>query len=85
MQALAEFGVVFLLFVIGIELKPSRLWVMRRSVFGRIGFLIFASLSCQYQNALRARVVGLINRKTTRAPVMATEPSRQYTGCWSLI
>jgi len=31
---LAEFGVVFLLFVIGIELKPSRLWVMRRSVFG---------------------------------------------------
>ncbi|MFC1680480.1 monovalent cation:proton antiporter-2 (CPA2) family protein [Pseudomonadota bacterium] len=31
---LAEFGVVFLLFVIGIELKPSRLWVMRRTVFG---------------------------------------------------
>ncbi|MCU7857140.1 MAG: cation:proton antiporter, partial [Candidatus Thiodiazotropha sp. (ex Lucinoma borealis)] len=31
---LAEFGVVFLLFVIGIEMKPSRLWVMRRSVFG---------------------------------------------------
>jgi len=31
---LAEFGVVFLLFVIGIEIKPSRLWVMRRSVFG---------------------------------------------------
>ena len=31
---LAEFGVVFLLFIIGIELKPSRLWLMRRSVFG---------------------------------------------------
>lgn len=31
---LAEFGVVFLLFIIGIELKPSRLWVMRNSVFG---------------------------------------------------
>lgn len=31
---LAEFGVVFLLFVIGLELKPSRLWVMRKSVFG---------------------------------------------------
>ena len=30
----AEFGVVFLLFVIGIELKPARLWVMRRMVFG---------------------------------------------------
>jgi monovalent cation:proton antiporter-2 (CPA2) family protein len=31
---LAEIGVVFLLFVIGIELKPSRLWQMRRLVFG---------------------------------------------------
>ncbi|MDH3872239.1 MAG: monovalent cation:proton antiporter-2 (CPA2) family protein, partial [Gammaproteobacteria bacterium] len=31
---LAEFGVVFLLFIIGIELKPARLWIMRRLVFG---------------------------------------------------
>jgi monovalent cation:proton antiporter-2 (CPA2) family protein len=31
---LAEFGVIFLLFVIGIELKPARLWIMRRQVFG---------------------------------------------------
>jgi len=31
---LAELGVVLLLFVIGIELKPSRLWLMRRLVFG---------------------------------------------------
>ena len=31
---LAEIGVVLLLFVIGIELKPSRLWLMRRHVFG---------------------------------------------------
>ena len=30
----AELGVVMLLFVIGIELKPSRLWLMRRMVFG---------------------------------------------------
>ena len=30
----AELGVVFLLFIIGLELKPSRLWVMRRPVFG---------------------------------------------------
>jgi monovalent cation:proton antiporter-2 (CPA2) family protein len=30
----AEFGVVLLLFVIAIELKPSRLWLMRRLVFG---------------------------------------------------
>jgi glutathione-regulated potassium-efflux system ancillary protein KefC/glutathione-regulated potassium-efflux system protein KefB len=30
----AEFGVVLLLFVIGLELLPSRLWQMRRKVFG---------------------------------------------------
>ncbi len=30
----AELGVVFLLFGIGLELKPSRLWVMRHMVFG---------------------------------------------------
>jgi glutathione-regulated potassium-efflux system protein KefB len=30
----AEFGVVFLLFVIGLELSPQRLWLMRRVVFG---------------------------------------------------
>jgi len=31
---LAEIGVVLLLFVIGIELKPSRLWLLRKLVFG---------------------------------------------------
>lgn len=30
----AELGVVFLLFVLGLELKPSRLWQMRRDIFG---------------------------------------------------
>ncbi|WP_040678384.1 monovalent cation:proton antiporter-2 (CPA2) family protein [Nitratireductor pacificus] len=30
----AELGVVFLLFIIGLELKPARLWAMRRSIFG---------------------------------------------------
>lgn len=30
----AELGVVFLLFIVGLEMKPSRLWVMRRMVFG---------------------------------------------------
>lgn len=33
-RGLAELGVVFLLFIIGIELKPARLWLMRRQVFG---------------------------------------------------
>jgi monovalent cation:proton antiporter-2 (CPA2) family protein len=33
-RGFAELGVVFLLFIIGLELQPSRLWVLRRSVFG---------------------------------------------------
>lgn len=35
---LAEFGIVFLLFMIGLELSPTRLWDMRKLVFG-LGFL----------------------------------------------
>ncbi|CAD6508875.1 glutathione-regulated potassium-efflux system protein KefB [Candidatus Profftia tarda] len=30
----SELGVVFLLFLIGLELKPSKLWALRRSIFG---------------------------------------------------
>ncbi len=30
----SEFGVVILLFLIGLELKPQRLWVMRKPIFG---------------------------------------------------
>ena len=30
----AEFGVVLLLFIIGLELQPARLWTLRRAVFG---------------------------------------------------
>lgn len=36
----AEIGVVLLLFVIGLELQPSRLWALRKSVFG-LGTLQF--------------------------------------------
>ena len=31
---ISEFGVVLMLFVIGLELSPQRLWVMRHAVFG---------------------------------------------------
>ena len=30
----AELGIVFLLFIIGLELKPSRLWSLRAQIFG---------------------------------------------------
>jgi len=30
----AELGVVMFLFIIGLEMQPSRLWAMRRDIFG---------------------------------------------------
>jgi monovalent cation:proton antiporter-2 (CPA2) family protein len=50
----SELGVVMLLFVIGLELSPSRLWVMRRSVFGAGGLQVALSAA-----ALGAIAVGL--------------------------
>jgi glutathione-regulated potassium-efflux system protein KefB len=39
----AELGVVLLLFIIGLELQPSRLWQMRGHVFGLGGAQVGAS------------------------------------------
>jgi glutathione-regulated potassium-efflux system protein KefB len=40
---LAEFGVVLLLFLIGLELKPKRLWAMRSAIFGLGGAQVGAT------------------------------------------
>ncbi|MBN1987154.1 MAG: cation:proton antiporter [Prolixibacteraceae bacterium] len=39
----AEFGVVLMLFVIGLELQPSLLWKMRQSIFGLGGLQVLLS------------------------------------------
>jgi glutathione-regulated potassium-efflux system ancillary protein KefC len=39
----AELGVVLLLFLIGLELQPSRLWELRRSVFGLGGVQVLGT------------------------------------------
>jgi monovalent cation:proton antiporter-2 (CPA2) family protein len=39
----SEFGVVLMLFLIGLELNPSRLWILRRSVFGLGGAQVLAA------------------------------------------
>ncbi len=39
----AEFGVVMMLFLIGLELKPNLLWDMRRSIFGLGGLQLLIS------------------------------------------
>ncbi len=49
-RQLAELGIVFLLFLIGLELSFDRLWTMRRTVFGLGGL----------QVAVTAAVIGLI-------------------------
>ncbi|MDE2792115.1 MAG: monovalent cation:proton antiporter-2 (CPA2) family protein [Paracoccaceae bacterium] len=51
---LAELGVVLLLFVIGLELQPRRLWAMRRAVFGLGGgqFVLTASALAGFAFAL---------------------------------
>ncbi|MEA3410668.1 MAG: monovalent cation:proton antiporter-2 (CPA2) family protein [Pseudomonadota bacterium] len=62
---LAELGVVLLLFVIGIELKPSRLWLMRRMVFG-LGSLqvvvtgVLLSAAAHFVFGLEARAAVLV-------------------------
>ena len=61
---LAEFGVVLLLFVIGLELQPSRLRAMRKSVFG-LGVLQVLTTSVIF--TLVARAFGL----STSASVIA--------------
>ena len=39
----AEFGIVMLLFLIGLELLPSRLWELRRSIFGMCAAQVIAT------------------------------------------
>ena len=73
----AELGVVFLLFVIGLELKPSRLWVMRKMVFGLgtaqvlVSALVLGLLAWLYGlGATTSVVIGLILALSSTAFVL---------------
>ena len=59
----AELGVVLLLFIIGLELQPSRLWALRRNVFGWGSFQLFVS-------AALLAVAGLLLGVPLRAAVV---------------
>jgi glutathione-regulated potassium-efflux system ancillary protein KefC len=39
----AEFGVVLMLFLVGLELEPQRLWSLRKTIFGWGNFQLFGS------------------------------------------
>ncbi len=52
----SEIGVVLLLFIIGLELQPSRLWALRRTVFGMGAVQVLVSTALL---TLAARALGL--------------------------
>ncbi len=52
----AEFGVVLMLFLIGLELEPEMLWQMRKRLLGLGGFQVLATLSAI---AILLQVAGL--------------------------
>jgi glutathione-regulated potassium-efflux system ancillary protein KefC len=59
----AEFGVVLLLFLIGLELDPDRLWALRRPIFGWGGAQVVGVAAVLWAAALAVGVdwrVGLI-------------------------
>jgi len=73
----AEFGVVMLLFVIGLELEPSRLWRMRRSIAGLGGLqvgvttIVLAALSMLLQpDWKQALALGMILSLSSTAIVL---------------
>jgi len=83
----AELGVVFLLFIIGLELKPARLWVMRKMVFGLgtaqvlVSAAIIAALAWLYGLEAQASVVvGLILALSSTAFVLQMLAEKKQLG-----
>ncbi|HMV63943.1 MAG TPA: monovalent cation:proton antiporter-2 (CPA2) family protein [Zoogloea sp.] len=80
----AELGVVLLLFVIGLELKPSRLWALRHSVFG-LGALQMAGVAAALAGVghyfglswSAASLVGIILALSSTAFVLPTLAERR--------
>ena len=83
----AELGVVFLLFVVGLELKPARLWVMRRMVFGLgTSQVVFSALAIALVawlfgfTANAAIVVGLVLALSSTAFVLQMLAEKKQLG-----
>ena len=75
----AEFGVVLMLFVIGLELQPSLLWKMRKSIFGLGGLQVLITATVIAGFALifnfelnRSIAIGLILALSSTAIVLQT-------------
>ena len=57
---IAEFGVVLLLFLIGLELRPKRIWSMRSAIFGLGGAQVVGSALMLMAFALLANVTPIV-------------------------
>jgi glutathione-regulated potassium-efflux system protein KefB len=75
----AEIGVVLLLFLVGLELNPRRLWQMRNSIFGMglaqmlvTGGAVFALAKALGQSAVVAGVAGMAFAMSSTAIGLAT-------------
>ncbi len=75
----AEFGVVMMLFLIGLELKPNLLWQMRRSIFGLGGLqLLLTTLIIAFvvmllgQTTKEGVAIGLMLALSSTAIVLQT-------------
>lgn len=86
--ALAEIGVLFLMFMIGLELSAARLWAMRRWVFGAGTAQVLASAALLGSALLfaygldtrSALIVGLVLSLSSTAVVMQLLAQQQATG-----
>jgi monovalent cation:proton antiporter-2 (CPA2) family protein len=79
----AEFGVIFMLFLIGLELRPSVLWKLRGSIFGLGGLQMlattaaFAALAIAFGLPPRTGVaIGMILAMSSTAIVIQTLQER---------
>ena len=88
-RALAELGVVFLLFMIGLELSLARLWAMRRLVFGLgtaqvvVTALVIGVVARAFGNSLEAAaVLGACLALSSTAVVMALSSTYAPTDSW---
>ena len=75
----AEFGVVMMLFLVGLELRPSLLWELRRPIFGLGGAQVLASSAAVAAGAMALGVgwkaalgVGLTLAMSSTAIVLST-------------
>lgn len=89
-QELAEFGVILLMFIIGLELRPQRLWQMRHSIFvmgslqaGISGLLLAVICFFALQQGIAASIVigfALALSSTAFVLQLLTEKQQLNTG-----